>query len=59
MDERADNQGGSWNAGTENPDPYRPSLPQVEHLLFYLHVNCLSPLIFHLTTILSLVEHSV
>ena len=43
MDERADNQGGSWNAGMENPDPYRPSLPQVEHLLFYLHVNCLIP----------------
>ena len=21
------NQGGSWNAGTEKPDPYRPSLP--------------------------------
>ena len=25
MDERA----GSWNTGTENPDPYHPSLPQV------------------------------
>ena len=23
------NQGGSWNAGTEKPDPYRPSLPHV------------------------------
>ena len=23
------NQGGSWNAGTEKPDPYHPSLPYV------------------------------